>query len=93
MKKIILSGKILLLASLVLSGCSLATTQQVAQPTADTKAMRTEVAETVVAKITYEAALTVVAEPSTTSTVEVSPTSTQTRANAGTAYFEYPDDI
>jgi hypothetical protein len=57
---------ILLAGIILLAGCSLIGAQTTVAPTTDEKAMRTEVAETIVAKITYESALTSVAGPTNT---------------------------
>ena len=56
-----------LLFTMLLAGCipSAAQTIDVA-PTEDIPALKTEVAQTVVAKITYDSALTAVAQPSAT---------------------------
>jgi hypothetical protein len=70
--------------AIMMAGCSLAGGQTSAAPTEDTKLIQTEVAETVVAKITYEAALTEVSSPSETpaptNTLEPSPTATLEQA-------------
>ena len=56
-----------LLSTLILAGCMPSAPQSTdASPTEDIPALKTEVAQTVVAKITYDAALTAVAQPSAT---------------------------
>ena len=58
----------LLLAMVLLSACipGQTTPDQSAEPTTDLNTLRTEVAQTVVAQVTYDAALTKAAEPSPT---------------------------
>lgn len=89
MKKNILIWMVTLTITALLSACipgQKTTTEQSSEPTTDMNSLRTEVAQTVVAQVTYDAALTKAAEPSQTpmvatvmiEEVQEEPTATET---------------
>ncbi len=88
MKKNILIWMVTLTIIALLSACipGQKTPEQSSEPTTDMNLLRTEVAQTIVAQVTYEAALTKAAEPSQTPIVETAmigevqeePTATET---------------